>query len=231
MPTLSRVGKLERSSRSWLLDTLENLRCRLTWTDILAGVGLSVVIAVLLTGFRFQRVPDYPVGTVAAHEVRAPQSIVYEDVEATEQQRAAARAAVPVVYELDWQMIDAREQDVARYFSSARALLVERKVPAAGPIPKDREAEILARRPPNLLNSVRREKALVHSGCKSRPETGSFRGGSRPASRGRPARAHAPTHFICKPRPPANAVHTKRAGGEFSRLYSYPLLRFDPSPA
>jgi len=127
-----------------LLDTLENLRCRLTWTDILAGVGLSVVIAVLLTGFRFQRVPDYRVGTVAAHEVRAPQSIVYEDVEATEQQRAAARAAVPVVYELDWQMIDAREQDVARYFSSARALLVERKVPAAGPIPKDREAEILA---------------------------------------------------------------------------------------
>ena len=144
MPTLSRVGKRERPRRSWLHDTFENLRCRLTWVDVLTGIGLSVVIAVLLTGLRFQRIPDYRVGTIAPHEVRAPQNVVYEDVEATQQRRAAAMAAVPAVYELDWQMIDAREQDVARYFAAARALLVERGVPATGPIPKDKEAGILA---------------------------------------------------------------------------------------
>jgi putative nucleotidyltransferase with HDIG domain len=144
MPTLSRVGKRERPSRSWFYDTFDNLRCRLNWADVLTGVVLCVVIAVLLTGFRFQRVPDYGRGTIAAHEVRAPQNVVYEDVEATEERRAAAMAAVPAVYELDWQMIDAREQDVARYFSAARALLVERGVPATGPISRDKEAGILA---------------------------------------------------------------------------------------
>ncbi len=144
MPTLSRVGKREGPSRSWVRDTFDNLRCRLTWADALAGIGLSVLIAVLLTGFRFQRIPDYRVGTVATHEVRAPQNIIYEDVDATERNRAAAMAVVPAVYELDWRMIDAREQDVARYFSAARALLVERKIPATGPIPTDKEVEVLA---------------------------------------------------------------------------------------
>ena len=143
MPTVSRVGKRERPSRSWFLGTLENLRCQLTRVDALAGVVLSVVIAVMLTGFRLQRVPDYRVGMVAAHEVRAAQDLIYEDVEATAQKLAAAMAAVPTVYELDGQLIDAREQDVARYFSSARNLLVERKVPAEGPIPKSKEAEVL----------------------------------------------------------------------------------------
>src|SRR5512135_2879146 len=144
MPTLSRVGKREHPSRPWIRNTFENLRCRLTWVDALAGVGLSVLIAVLLTGFHFQRIPDYQVGTVASHDVRAPQNIVYEDVDATGQNRAAAMAAVPAVYELDWQVIDAREQDVARYFSAARTLLVERKIPATGPIPREKETEILA---------------------------------------------------------------------------------------
>ncbi len=144
MPTLSRVGKREHPSRPWIRNTFENLRCRLTWVDALAGVGLSVLIAVLLTGFHFQRIPDYRVGTVASHEVRAPQNIVYEDVDATGQNRAAAMGAVPAVYELDWQVIDAREQDVARYFSAARALLVERKIPATGPIPREKETAVLA---------------------------------------------------------------------------------------
>lgn len=143
MPTASRAGKHELPPRSWFLATLENLRCRLTWADALVGLGLSVVAAVLLTGVRFQLVPDYRVGVVATHEVRAAQDIIYEDVEATEQKRAAAMAAVPALYELDAQLIDAREQDIARYFSSARALLMERKVTPDGPIPKNREAELL----------------------------------------------------------------------------------------
>jgi putative nucleotidyltransferase with HDIG domain len=143
MPTTTRVGKRDRPSRSWLLDSLDNLRCRLTWTDAFAGIGLSVIVAVLLTGFRFQPVPDYRVGMLATQEVRATQDLIYEDLEATAQKRAAAMAAVPSVYEIDGQLIDAREQDVARLFSTARDLLAERKIPVEGPIPRGPEAEIL----------------------------------------------------------------------------------------
>ncbi len=143
MPTILRMAKRERPSRPWYLRHLDNLRCQLTGRDGLVGFGCAAAIAALLTGFRYGEIPEYAVGAISAQEVRAAQDLTYEDREATEERRAAARNSVPILYELDGQLIESKEQEIARAFSAARDLILERQVPLQGRIPAAKQREIL----------------------------------------------------------------------------------------
>ncbi len=143
MPTVLRVAKRERPSKPWYLRHLDNLRCLLTGRDALVGLGVALAISALLTGFRYSEIPEYPVGAISAQEVRAAQDLTYEDQEATAERRAAARNSVPILYELDGQLIDGREQEIARAFSAARDLILERQVPLQGPVPAAKQRVVL----------------------------------------------------------------------------------------
>ncbi|NWG12101.1 MAG: HDIG domain-containing protein [Acidobacteria bacterium] len=143
MPTVLRVATRDRPSRPWYLRHFDSLRCGLTWRDTLVGLGMTALIAALLSGFRYGEIPEYAVGAVSAQEIRAAQDLTYEDREATAERRAAARNSIPNLYELDTQLIDGKEQEIARAFSVARDLILERQVPLQAPLPAAQQREIL----------------------------------------------------------------------------------------
>ncbi len=123
MPNSVKYGKRERPAKLWVLKLLANVRSQLTWLDLLVGLAAAIIISLLLVGFRYQAIPNYPVGSIAAQDIRAMQNLTYEDAEATAQKRAAVRAGIPIIYDLDTQRINAREAEISRLFAEARGQL------------------------------------------------------------------------------------------------------------
>jgi len=85
MPNSIKYGMREPSAKPWLNRLLDNMRSQLTWLDLPVGLGAAAVIALLLVGFRHQTIPEYPVGSIAAQDVRALEHLAYDDAEATAQ--------------------------------------------------------------------------------------------------------------------------------------------------
>ena len=139
MPTVAKLGKRDRPSRLWYRKLLDNLRSQLTWLDVLAGFGATVILAALLVGFRYQAIPDFKLGEISVQDVRAMQDLTYEDSAATVEKRQMARAAVPALYQLDSNLISNRESEVSKAFAAARDLLAQKRIPAKGEIGAVRE--------------------------------------------------------------------------------------------
>jgi putative nucleotidyltransferase with HDIG domain len=157
---MAKVARRERPSQSWGRKVLENLRSQLTWLDALVGFAAATTISFLLVGFRYQSIPEYDVGAIAAQDVRAYRELTYTDVQATAQKREEAAAAAPAVYELDTAQIVSREAQIATAFSRAREILASHQAPPKGvAIPATKQKEIRARIeeelgavfPPNVL--------------------------------------------------------------------------------
>ena len=123
MPYSGKFGKREHPAKLWVLKLLDNIRSEITWIDLLAGLSAAIIFALLLVGFRYQVIPSYPVGTIATQEVRAMQTVSFEDIEATVQKRASARAAVPAVYDIDTQLISSRIEEIKRSLAEARGIV------------------------------------------------------------------------------------------------------------
>jgi cyclic-di-AMP phosphodiesterase PgpH len=123
MTNSTKFGKREHPAKLWVLRLLDNIRSEVTWVDLLAGLSAAIIISLLLVGFRYQVIPNYPVGSIATQDVRAMQNLSFEDIEATAQKRAASRATVPAIYDLDTQLIKARLAEIRRAFAGARSLL------------------------------------------------------------------------------------------------------------
>ncbi len=126
MATFARFGRLwERPRQRWYLMLLENLRSNLTWLDAFVGFCATILISVILIGFRYQVIPEYKVGQIADQDVRAGQDVIYEDSAATGLKRAEAEAGVPTLYQLDSDLISNHVKSIASAFSSARHILAE----------------------------------------------------------------------------------------------------------
>ncbi len=144
MPNHTRFEKWgERPKRLWWRELLENLRSRLTWTDALVGLCLSLVISAVLVGYRYQIVPVYDVGQIAGKDVRAAQDVAYEDAEAVAMRRAEAEAAVPALYHLDSDLIAEIEKSVSAAFAAGRLLLAQKGADPEIKLTPGEEAEIL----------------------------------------------------------------------------------------
>jgi putative nucleotidyltransferase with HDIG domain len=129
MAAVAKMARKEGPHKGWFRETLEKLRSRLTWWDLLFGTGATLLIATLLLGFGFQTLPSYKAGEIAAQEVRAPLDVTYEDLEATASLRDAARDRAPSVYEFDADRIASLESEISRAFTAGRRLLSDQGVP------------------------------------------------------------------------------------------------------
>jgi cyclic-di-AMP phosphodiesterase PgpH len=143
MPTVAKLAKRERPPKNRLRKLLENIRAGLTWVDVVVGIAAALVVSGLMVGFRYQSIPDFKVGSIANQDIRALQDVIYIDRAATEQRRQAARAAIPAIYELESNLIAAREGDLSRAFAAGRDLLARKKVPPKGEFRRIEEQQIL----------------------------------------------------------------------------------------
>lgn len=112
----------------WFRMLLENLRSRLTWLDFFAGLSATLLISLILVGFRYPAVPAFTIGQIADRDVRATQDLVYEDRAATNLRREEAEAEVPALYEIDSDLISRRENAVAMAFANGREVLAENAI-------------------------------------------------------------------------------------------------------
>lgn len=136
-------GRRERSTPSRKNSFWDNLRCRLSWFDLVVGLATTVAIAALMLGYRYQSIPDYKIGDIAKSDIRAFQDFTFEDFAATEQRRAAARANVPAFYQLDTDRISERENEVNEVFAATRDLLEQRGISPVTKSNSRQERELL----------------------------------------------------------------------------------------
>ena len=126
MMTSGGFGKQwERPRRQWYQALLQDLRSGLNWRDTFIGLLAVILVSIILVGFRYQSIPKYEEGQIASRDFRAFQDIVYEDIAATELRRAEAAAAVPVLYQVETDLIDGKVRSLASAFSEARDVLAE----------------------------------------------------------------------------------------------------------
>jgi putative nucleotidyltransferase with HDIG domain len=144
MPASTKSGKREWPGYNLLCKIFEKLRSQLTWLDFLVGLGTTIILSGLLIGFRYYAIPDYKAGDIATEEVRALQDAAYEDKAATAEAREMARERTPAVYDFDGALIARIERNLSQAFSTARSILVEKKVPPKGAMPPAQRAEIMA---------------------------------------------------------------------------------------
>ena len=130
MATFLKSGRLlNQPRRRWFVSLLENLRSKLTWVDLCVGFCATILLSIILTGFRYPVIPAYTLGQIAERDVRAAQDVTYEDVSATQTKREEAEASVPAVYEVNADLISRREKAIANAFSRARDILSKKAAP------------------------------------------------------------------------------------------------------
>ena len=144
MAIVSKSTKRERSAPRRRHAFWANLRCKLTWSDLVIGLGATVTISFLMLGFRYQTIPDYKIGDAARSDIRASQDFTYEDFAATKQRRDEARASIPALYELDTDRISEREDEIIQLFASARDLLTKHKISSLSRLDQKKEGELVA---------------------------------------------------------------------------------------
>jgi putative nucleotidyltransferase with HDIG domain len=120
---------MDRLLQQWPLELFRNLRSGLGWWDVLVGLLSTIVIALILIGFRYQSIPEYEIGQIADRDVRALQDVTYKDVTATELKQAEAEATVPALYQIETELIDGKVQSLTSAFADARDLLAESVLP------------------------------------------------------------------------------------------------------
>jgi cyclic-di-AMP phosphodiesterase PgpH len=155
----------ERPRQQWYLKLLENLRSKLTWRDIFVGCCATVAISIILIGFRYQSIPEYESGQIADRDVRATQDVTYEDHAATNLKRADAEASVPILYQLESDLIAERIKTIDTAFSDARDLIAENASATDGPslngereLLKKLEAKVGRALPAGILPLLLRQK-------------------------------------------------------------------------
>ena len=143
MPTVSKFGKRERPAKNRLSRLLENLRSQMTWLDLIVGLGATSLISVLFLGFRYQVIQDYVPGDVATEDVRAFRDMTYEDPDATSKKRAAAKAAIPALYNLNTDLIALRTEQVRSTFLAGGRLLEAKQISSKGALSRSQAKEIV----------------------------------------------------------------------------------------
>jgi cyclic-di-AMP phosphodiesterase PgpH len=127
---------------------------QVTLLQLLVGFGLALLITLLLVGYQFQRIPEYPLGDVAEQTIEAPHDFEVEDPEATEDKRRRILALVPAVFEHDPRVVERVKAELRGAFARGREILAaeraEQHLPSDRPLPR----EVLDRLIPELNQRI-----------------------------------------------------------------------------
>lgn len=132
-----------RPRQRWLLYLLENLRSGLTWIDFCVGLCATILISIILIGFRSPVIPAYKVGQIADRDVRATQDVAYEDHAATNLKRDEAESSVPALYQIESDLISEREKAITSAFSIARDILTKNEFTLDSELTRPLEQKLL----------------------------------------------------------------------------------------
>ncbi len=141
-PPRFRNGRSRQGRKARIQGTYKELKTRILWPVLFLGAA-AMVVAGLLLGFRFPGLPEYKTGEIAGQDVRAPQSVSYEDRQATAARREAARERTPAVYDLEVQRIADLERRISRGFAEARQVLSLQRMPPRGRLNRAQQRIIL----------------------------------------------------------------------------------------
>ena len=115
----NRPGRLEQWWSAWALG--------LTFKQVLIGVGTALIVAFLVLGYDFRRIPDYELEAIADRDIVAPHDFTVMDAAATEQKRQESLTTVPAVFDLDMAINSRLESTLRSNFAEARRATAERR--------------------------------------------------------------------------------------------------------
>ena len=115
----NRPGRLEQWWSAWAQG--------LTLKQVLIGVGTALIVAFLVLGYDFRRIPDYELGAIAGRDIVAPHDFTVLDEAATEQKSEESLATVPAVFDLDIAINSRLELTLRSNFAEARRATAERR--------------------------------------------------------------------------------------------------------
>ena len=115
----NRPGRLEEWWSAWAQG--------LTFKQVLIGVGTALIVAFLVLGYDFRRIPDYELGAIADRDIVAPHDFTVMDEAATEQKREESLATVPAVFDLDMAINNRLESTLRSNFAEARRATAQRR--------------------------------------------------------------------------------------------------------
>ena len=115
----NRPGRLEQWWSAWAQG--------LTFKQVLIGVGTALIVAFLVLGYDFRRIPDYELGAIADRDIVAPHDFTVMDEAATEQKRKESLATVPAVFDLDMAIKYRLESTLRSNFAEARRATAQRR--------------------------------------------------------------------------------------------------------
>ncbi len=114
-----RPGRLELWWTAWAQG--------LTFKQLLVGVGTALILAFLVLGYDFSRIPDYEAGAIADRDITAPHDFTVKDATATEQKGEESLASVPAVFDLDMAINSRLESILRSNFAEGRRAKAERR--------------------------------------------------------------------------------------------------------
>ena len=97
----------------------------MTLQQILLGLGTALVVASLVLGYDFRRIPDYELGGIADRDIVAPHDFTVMDADATAQKREESLATVPAVFDLDMAINSRLESVLRSNFAEARRAIAQ----------------------------------------------------------------------------------------------------------
>ena len=97
----------------------------MTFQQILLAIGTALVVAFLVLGYDFRRIPDYELGGIADRDIVAPHDFTVMDADATAQKREESLATVPAVFDLDMAINSRLESILRSNFAEGRRAIAE----------------------------------------------------------------------------------------------------------
>lgn len=105
--------------RKWYLGWIEGF----TFRQILVGLGMAMIIALVVFGYEFQRLPDYEQGSIADRDITAPHDFTVRDVVAIEKKQNESLESVPAVFDLEISINSRLEKTLRSSFSKGREVI------------------------------------------------------------------------------------------------------------
>ena len=102
--------------RGWFLGWIEGF----TFRQILIGLGMAMIIALVVFGYEFQRLPDYEQGSIADRDITAPHDFTVRDIVAIQKKQNESLESVPAVFDLDIAVNSRLENTLRSSFSKGR---------------------------------------------------------------------------------------------------------------
>lgn len=118
------------------------MMAKLTGSDVLWGLVIAVLLALILVSFRYQTIPPLHVGQRAPVDVRASHDMTIEDLTATLGKRNEVMRKVPAIFDYDVSVFASLQQMIQKLFAAGRNTLSDFSLLGRSP-DKGEEAQVV----------------------------------------------------------------------------------------